>query len=208
MPSQLTDKQEKALNYIRKEIESHGRPPTLREIGAEVGISSTNGVRYMLDALERKGFLERSPMLSRGIELTSRALSRTINPDIRLVPLVGRVAAGKPLLASENVEDHIRVDRSIVGSGDTFALKIRGDSMRDAGILEGDVIFARPQDTANPGDIVVALLGEEATVKYFRPQAGKVRLEPANQYFSPIVVERGTPGFRILGRVIGLMRKF
>ncbi|MDD5087383.1 MAG: transcriptional repressor LexA [bacterium] len=207
MAEQLTEKQQKALAFIRAEIRNHGRPPTLREIGAEIGVSSTNGVRYLLDTLERKGYLSRSPMLSRAIELTERTAVLFPMDDAREVPLIGRVAAGIPLLATENLEGHIRVDRSIASSDETFALRVRGDSMTDAGILEGDVIFAKPQDTANPGDIVVALLGEEATVKYYRPQTDRICLEPANRYYSPIVVERGTPGFRILGRVIGLMRK-
>ncbi len=209
MTEQLTEKQKKALAFIQSEIRERGRPPTLREIGGEIGISSTNGVRYLLDTLERKGFLQRSPMLSRGIELTARtAVGGTSNEEImRDVPILGRVAAGIPLLASENIEAHIRVDRTLATSDETFALRVRGDSMKEAGILEGDVIFAKPQSTADNGDIVVALLGDEATVKYFKPQADRVCLEPANRYYSPIIVEKGTPGFRILGRVIGLMRK-
>lgn len=207
MGEQLSEKQEKALSYIREQIVNRGRPPTLREIGAEIGISSTNGVRYLLDSLERRGYLQRSPMLSRGIELTARtAITRSLQ-DSRDVPLIGRVAAGIPLLAVENVEGHVRVDRSIAPSDETFALRVRGDSMKEAGILEGDIIFAKPQNTASSGDIVVALLGEEATVKFFRPQNDRICLEPANRYYSPIIVEKGTPGFQILGRVIGLMRK-
>ncbi|MFZ5432705.1 MAG: transcriptional repressor LexA [Calditrichota bacterium] len=207
MSDQLTDKQKTALEFIQAEIKAHGRPPTLREIGAKIGVSSTNGVRYLLDTLERKGYLSRSPMLSRGIELTERVSFLFPFEDAREVPILGRVAAGKPLLASENLEGHIRADRSIATSDDTFALRVRGDSMIEAGILEGDVIFAKPQTTADSGDIVVALLGDEATVKYFRLQNDRICLEPANRYYSPIIVERGTPGFRILGRVIGLMRK-
>ena len=207
MADQLTEKQRNALEIIQSEIKSKGRPPTLREIGSRIGISSTNGVRYVLDALERKGYLERSPMLSRGIELTSRSAIDRDMASVRTVPVLGRIAAGMPLLASQNIESHVTVDRSIARTEDTFALSVRGDSMIDAGIHEGDVIFARPQNTADSGDIVVALLGEEATVKYFRPQGDRVLLEPANRYFSPIVVEKGTPGFKILGKVVGLMRK-
>jgi repressor LexA len=207
MSEQLTEKQKKALAFIQSEIRAKGRPPTLREIGAEIGITSTNGVRYLLEILERKGYLVRSPMLSRGIELTARASVVYPFEDTIEVPIVGRVAAGIPFLASENLEGHIRVDRTMASADDTFALRVRGDSMKDAGILEGDVIFAKPQTTADSGDIVVALLGDEATVKFFRPQNERICLEPANRYYSPIVVEKGTPGFRILGRVIGLMRK-
>jgi repressor LexA len=208
MPSdQLTEKQQKTLAFIQEEIKKRGRPPTLREIGAEVGISSTNGVRYLLEALERKGFLVRSAMLSRGIELTARAAVSTSFGAIREVPIIGRVAAGTPLLAEQNIEGHMLMDRAIVGSDETFALRIKGDSMKDAGILEGDVIFAKPQNTADRGEIVVAMLGDEATVKYYQPQGNRIRLEPANSYFPPIIIEKGTPGFRILGKVIGLMRK-
>ncbi len=208
MAEQLTEKQQKALQFIQSEIKSKGRPPTLREIGAVIGVSSTNGVRYLLDTLERKGYLKRSAMLSRAIELTSRTSgSDSADAETRDIPILGRIAAGAPLMAHEHIEAHVRVDRTIATSDDTFALKVRGDSMKEAGILEGDVIFAKPQATANPGDIVVALIGEEATVKYFRPQGDRVHLEPANRYYNPIIVERGTPGFRILGRVIGLMRK-
>lgn len=205
---ELTEKQKKALAFIQNHLQKHARPPTLRELGKEVGVTSTNGVRYMLDSMAKKGVLVRHAMLSRGIELTSKvAVGITQTIDFREIPIIGRVAAGMPLLATENLEGHIRVDRSIAGGDDTFALRVRGDSMKDAGILEGDVIFARPQSTAESGDIVVALLGDEATVKYFKPQNDKICLEPANRYYSPIVVEKGTPGFRILGRVIGLMRK-
>jgi repressor LexA len=204
---QLTEKQQKTLTFIQEEIKRKGRPPTLREIGAEVGISSTNGVRYLLEALERKGYLVRSAMLSRGIELTARAAVATNFGPIREIPILGRVAAGTPLLAVENIEGHVLVDRNIVGQEETFALRIKGDSMKDAGILEGDVIFAKPQATADRGEIVVAMLGDEATVKYYQPQGNRIRLEPANSYFPPIIVEKGTPGFRILGKVIGLMRK-
>lgn len=207
MIDQLTDKQKKALAFIQAEIRAKGRPPTLREIGSHIGVTSTNGVRYLLDTLVRKGYLSRSPMLSRGIELTSRSGMMPATDNTREIPIIGRVAAGIPLLAHENLEGHIRVDRSMAPSDETFALRVRGDSMKDAGILEGDVIFAKPQSTADSGDIVVALLGDEATVKFYKPQSERICLEPANRYYSPIVVEKGTPGFRILGRVIGLMRK-
>ncbi len=206
MGMQLTEKQQRALDFIRAEIDDRGRPPTLREIGSQIGVTSTNGVRYVLDALVRKGYLERSPMLSRGIELTER--SAKPKPDVREVPILGRIAAGIPITATENHEGRVTVDRSIAPTEDTFALRVRGESMIDAGIREGDVIFARPQRTADSGDIVVAMIGEEATVKFYRPIGGRILLEPANSRFKPIIVESGTPGFQILGKVVGLMRKF
>lgn len=206
MGMQLTEKQQRALDFIRAEISDRGRPPTLREIGSQIGVTSTNGVRYVLDALVRKGFLERSPMLSRGIELTERSAKPKL--EVREVPILGRIAAGIPITATENHEGRVTVDKSIAPTDDTFALRVRGESMVDAGIREGDVIFARPQRTADSGDIVVAMIGEEATVKFYRPIGGRILLEPANSRFKPIIVESGTPGFQILGKVVGLMRKF
>ncbi|MCB9366614.1 MAG: transcriptional repressor LexA [Calditrichaeota bacterium] len=208
MPEQLTEKQQRALKFIQLEIRDKGRPPTLREIGGEIGVSSTNGVRYVLDALVRKGFLERSPMLSRGIELTERSMIHAGAPGTRDIPILGRIAAGIPITATENLEGRVTVDRSIAPTDDTFALRVRGESMIEAGIHEGDVIFARPQRTADTGDIVVAMIGDEATVKYYRLMGNRILLEPANSRFKPIVVESGTPGFQILGKVVGLMRKF
>lgn len=208
MSMQLTEKQQRALEFIQSEIGDRGRPPTLREIGSEIGVTSTNGVRYVLDALVRKGFLERSPMLSRGIELTERSMKPNMRSDIREVPVLGRIAAGVPITATENHEGRVLVDKSIAPTDDTFALRVRGESMIDAGIREGDVIFARPQRTADSGDIVVAMIGDEATVKYYKPVGARILLEPANTRFKPIIVETGTPGFQILGKVVGLMRKF
>ncbi|MCB1059451.1 MAG: transcriptional repressor LexA [Calditrichaeota bacterium] len=208
MGMQLTEKQQRALEFIQSEIVDRGRPPTLREIGGEIGVSSTNGVRYVLDALVRKGYLERSPMLSRGIELTDRSIKPSLKSGVRDVPILGRIAAGIPITATENHEGRVTVDRSIAPTDDTFALRVRGESMIEAGIHEGDVIFARPQRTADSGDIVVAMIGEEATVKYYKPVGSRILLEPANSRFKPIIVETGTPGFQILGKVVGLMRKF
>lgn len=208
MAEHLTEKQQRALQFIQAEISERGRPPTLREIGGHIGVTSTNGVRYVLDALVRKGFLERSPMLSRGIELTDRSAVSSSRSMSREVPIVGRIAAGIPITATENLEGRVSVDRSIAQTDDTFALRVRGESMIEAGIREGDVIFARPQRTADSGDIVVAMIGEEATVKFYKPVGARILLEPANSRFKPIVIESGTPGFQILGKVVGLMRKF
>ena len=208
MSEQLTEKQQRALQFIQAEITDRGRPPTLREIGGHIGVSSTNGVRYVLDALVRKGFLERSPMLSRGIELTDRSSVGSTRSTVRDFRSWGRIAAGIPITATENHEGRVTVDRSLAPTDDTFALRVRGESMIEAGIREGDVIFARPQRTADSGDIVVAMIGDEATVKFYKPVGARILLEPANSRFKPIVVEAGTPGFQILGKVVGLMRKF
>jgi repressor LexA len=203
MPGPLTARQKQALDVILESVRERGCPPTIRELGDALGINSTNGVRYLLRALVQKGYIRRRPHVSRGIELLAGA-----HPvGLRAVPLVGRVAAGLPVLAQENIEDFFFLDSSFLTSGEVFALRVEGESMRDAGILDGDVVFARQQPSAQKGDIVVALIGDEATVKRYYPENGRVRLEPANSSFGPIIVERDTPGFRIAGKVVGLIRK-
>ena len=203
MAGPLTARQKQALEFIVKAIRERGCPPTIREMGDALGISSTNGVRYLLDVLAQKGYIRRRPHVSRGIELVHGP-----SPDnIIAVPLVGRVAAGEPILAQENIEDFFFLDSSFLTSGDLFALRVKGESMIEAGIFDGDVIFARQQPSAEKGDIVVAVIGEDATVKRFYPENGRVRLEPANSSYGPIVVERDAPGFRIAGKVVGLIRK-
>lgn len=203
MAGPLTARQKQALEFIVGAIRGMGCPPTIREMGDALGISSTNGVRYLLDVLAQKGYIRRRPHVSRGIELVH---GRSAD-HIVAVPLVGRVAAGEPILAQENIEDFFFLDSSFLTSGDLFALRVKGESMIDAGIFDGDVIFARQQPLAEKGDIVVAVIGEEATVKRFYPENGRVRLEPANSSYGPIVVERDAPGFRIAGKVVGLIRR-
>jgi repressor LexA len=203
MPAPLTARQKQALDFIVAVSKERGCPPTIREMGQALGISSTNGVRYLLDALSKKGYIRRHPRRSRGIELI-RAASPA---DLVSVPLVGRVAAGEPILAEEHIEDFYFLDSTFLTSGDLFALRVKGQSMTQAGIFDGDVVFARQQSSAQKGDIVVALIGEEATVKRFYPENGRVRLEPANTDYGPIIVDRNAPGFRIAGKVVGLIRK-
>ncbi|MBU1935780.1 transcriptional repressor LexA [bacterium] len=202
---ELNDKQKNALDFIVRYLREHDRPPTLREVGKAIGVSSTNGVRYLIDGLISKGYLSRSPSVSRGISLTDKTMRQ--HGSLRMVPLIGRIAAGSPLLAEENLEGQIAVDPNLIGRSETFALRVKGESMRDAGIMDGDVLFARPQSSAQKGDIVIALLDNEATVKYFRPEGNRICLQPANPKFNPIFVEKKSPDFRILGKVIGLMRK-
>jgi repressor LexA len=213
MPDDLSDKQQRVLEYIRSAMQENSRPPTIREIGEEFGISSTNGVRYILGVLQKKGYLSRQPLLSRGIELTpkgggaAKPKGKSAQEVLFQVPLVGRVAAGEPLLADQNLEGMIGMDPAIVRGDGTFALRVVGDSMIDAGIFSDDIVFARPQGGYEKGEIVVAVIGDEATVKYYYPDNRKVRLEPANPHFGPIIVERSTPGFYIAGKVVGLVRK-
>ena len=203
MAETLTRKQRQMLNTIEEIIAGQGRPPTIRELGRSLNITSTNGVRYLLDALVRKGYIRRRPHTSRGIELLRRRRPESLRP----VPLVGRVAAGEPILAEENIEEVFFVDSSFLTSGDLFALRVRGESMTGDGIFDGDVVFARKQPLAQPGDIVVAVIGDEATVKRFYPENGRIRLEAANPDYGPIIVDRSVHGFRLAGKVVGLIRK-
>ncbi len=202
MFEELTFRQKEILNFISQAIQDKGYPPTLREIGKKFKIASTNGVHTILEALEKKGYIKRHPLLSRGIELI-----QNLKANFTLVPVVGRIAAGLPILAVENIETHLAVDKTFLPSGEIFSLKVVGESMRDAGILDGDYVLARRQETAEKGDIVVAVIGEEATVKTYVPLKNMIRLEPANPDFEPIIVDKKAPGFFIAGKVMGLMRK-
>jgi len=201
----LTERQKAILDFIRETIKDRGAPPTLREIGAHFKISSTNGVRSFLSALEKKGYIKRHSYQSRGIELAEGAKTTA---SFNSIPIVGRVAAGEPILAEENIEGRIGIDLDLLGDEDLFALRVQGDSMIEAGIHNGDLVFARRQPIAERGEIVVAIIGDEATVKYFYPENGRVRLEPANPSFRTLVIERRTPGFSIAGKVVGVFRKY
>jgi len=199
----LTPRQRQVLEFIRRSIEERGYPPTLREIGAHMRIRSTNGVSDHLKALERKGWIARE-------DLKSRAL-RPVDLDGHLVevPLVGRVAAGVPLLAEENIEGTVKIDRLLIGQGrEIFALRVQGNSMIEDGIHDGDFIFVRKQLTAHRGDTVVVMIDGEATVKRYYPEGDHIRFQPANSAMTPIIVKR--KDFRsvnILGVVVGVYRK-
>ncbi|MDY0001412.1 MAG: transcriptional repressor LexA [Polyangia bacterium] len=199
----LTKRQRQVLSFVERSIEERGYPPTMREIGQHMGIRSTNGVNDHLKALERKGYIVREDLKSR----TLRPVGSS--PRTRDVPLVGRVAAGLPLLAVENLEDSLKVDRSLVGEADgIFALRVAGDSMVEDGILDGDLVFVRQQETARSGEIVVALVDEDATVKRYYPEPEGVRLQPANCVMEPIWVRPDSGlDLRILGVVVGVYRQ-
>jgi repressor LexA len=210
----LTKRQAQTLDFIRQSIEERGYPPTLREIGESMGIRSTNGVNDHLRALERKGYLSREDMKSRALRLVSRESEAAVSgapgdENLLEVQVLGRVAAGLPLLAEENVIDTVRIDRMLVRGGrDVFGLRVQGDSMINAGILNGDYIFVRKQASAEPGEIVVALIGDEATVKYYHPEKDYVRFQPANDQMAPILVRASD--FRstmLLGVVVGVYRR-
>ena len=209
MRKALTRRQQEIFDFIAETIRGKGYPPTIREIMDAFGIASTNGVRTTLAALEKKGYIRRRPMLSRGIELTD-FVERDVpgTTELREIPLIGRVAAGEPILATENVEGTLAVDRSFVPSDEVFALKVSGESMQDAGIMDGDYVLARQQQTANQGEIVVAVIGEEATVKRYYLDDGGIRLMPENETFEPILVDPTQEDFRIAGKIVGLMRRF
>jgi repressor LexA len=207
----LTKRQQEIFDFIKRYTAKYGYPPTVRDIGKAVGLASSSTVHAHLANLEKAGLLRRDPSKPRAIELLDKAIGgvrdtagqavRTVVGDSGL-PLVGQVAAGAPVLAEENIEDHIDVPAEAGGQSGQFILRVRGDSMVDAGILEGDFVVVREQDTAADGEIVVALVGEEATVKTFYREDDHVRLQPENPEMEPI----RTRDVQILGRVVGLFR--
>jgi repressor LexA len=210
--SVLTDRQREILDFITQSIRDRGYPPTLREIGLHFGIRSTNGVNDHLRALEKKGYLQREDLKSRalrpvGVRGPIRASGQ--DDDFVEVPLVGRVAAGVPLLAVENVEDTVRVDRFFIGqTREVFALRVKGDSMIEDGIFDGDYIFVRKQLQASRGDIVVAMINDEATVKRYYPEGDSIRFQPANSAMQPIIVrKRDWKSVNLIGLVVGVYRK-
>ena len=202
MKTKLTDKQRQVLQFIKDQVSSRGSAPTIREIGKYMGITSTNGVRLHLTALIKKGYLKKQQFIARGLELIT-----SVATDIKQVPLVGSVPAGAPIDAIENIESEIILDASFAPKGDSFTLRVVGHSMRDAGILDGDIVLVQKQQVARKGDIVVAIIGDEATVKRYFPEGHQIRLQPENDDFEPIIVNKRSREFRIAGKVVGLMRK-
>lgn len=201
MHNGLSQRQRQILDFIKQQVVSKGYPPSVREIGQAVGLRSSSTVHGYLSRLEQKGLIRRDPTKPRAIELlNSDALSR---PAVENVPVVGQVTAGLPILAIENVESFFPLPQDMVRGQEVFMLNVRGDSMVGAGILDGDQVIVRRQDTAQNGDIVVALLGDEATVKRFFRESSRVRLLAENPVYAPIVAREIT----ILGKVIGLFRR-
>lgn len=207
MRHDLTQTQEEILNFITETIRKHDRSPTIREIGERADISSTNGVRYHLSILEKLGYIKRSKGISRGIEWLEHHVKVEPSRSTMEIPLVGRVAAGVPMLAEENIEGRLAVDEMIAQNEDCFALRVTGDSMKNAGIINGDVVIVSPQPDAKNGDIVVAMLDDEATVKTYMASKGKVMLRPENPDYDDILLDK-RGDVRVLGRVVGLMRRF
>jgi repressor LexA len=209
----LTKRQQEIFDFIKRYSAQHGYPPTVRDIGKAVGLASSSTVHAHLANLERLGLLRRDPTKPRAIELLDRVredLTGAVEDVIGSVrgavrpglPLVGHVAAGQPILAEENIEEYVQVPDLAGGETGEYVLRVRGESMRDVGILEGDYVVVRPQDTAADGEIVVALVDDEATVKRFFREADHVRLQPENAEMEPI----RSQDVRVLGRVVGLFR--
>ena len=198
----LTKRQQEIFDFIKRYSAKYGYPPTVRDIGKAVGLASSSTVHAHLANLERVGLLRRDPSKPRAIELLDRAaagMRSLVRPGL---PVVGHVAAGHPVLAEENIEDYVQTPEFAGGDDGEYLLRVRGASMKDVGILDGDLVVVRPQDTATDGEIVVALIGEEATVKRFFQEADHVRLQPENSEMEPIRSRE----VRVLGKVVGLMR--
>jgi repressor LexA len=202
----LTDRQRKILDYIAQTVEDRGYPPSVREIGDAVGLHSPSSVHAQLSTLAQKGLLAKDPTKPRAIRVhrePQRGRAKTARTDVVEVPLVGRIAAGGPILAEESVEDTMPLPRDLVGSGTLFALTVKGDSMIDAGIFDGDTVIVRQQQTAEDGEIVAALIEDEATVKRLSRKGGKVRLIAENPNYEPIEPENVS----VLGKVVAVLRK-
>ena len=197
----LTQRQQEIFDYVRKYVGEHGYPPTVRDIGKAIGLASSSTVHAHLANLEKLGVLRRDPTKPRAIEVLKDKAREVVAPAG--LPVVGQVAAGQPILADENIEEYVPVPGIAGGDKGEFVLRVKGDSMKDAGILEGDFVIVRRQETAGDGDIVVALVGEEATVKRFFRENDHVRLQPENETMEPI----RTRDAQVLGRVVGLCRR-
>jgi len=200
----LTKRQQEIFEFIKSYSSQHGYPPTVRDIGRAIGLTSSSTVHAHLANLEKLGLLRRDPSKPRAIEMLDKAVdaAKNVIGGQSGLPLVGHVAAGQPILAEENIEDYVHVPGLAGGEDGEFVLAVRGDSMVDAGILDGDFVVVRRQETATDGEIVVALVGEEATVKRFFRESDHVRLQPENVTMEPI----RSKDVRVMGRVVGLFR--
>lgn len=203
MHQNITDKQRKVLEFIKKELKKKGYPPSVREICEGLGIRSTSTVHGYLERLEKNGLIRRDPTKPRAIEILEDTAFLS-NKEVVNVPIIGQVTAGKPILAVENIEDTFPIPAEMLPNSNVFMLRVKGESMIEAGILDGDYVIVKQQPHADNGDIVVALIEDEATVKRFYKEKGHVRLQPENRYMDPIIVREVT----ILGKVIGVIRLF
>lgn len=197
----ITAKQQEILDFMKSEILNKGYPPSVREICSAVNLKSTSSVHSHLSTLEKNGYIHRDPTKPRAIEIVDENFNLS-RREIANIPIIGTVAAGQPLLASENIEGYFPIPADILSNKSTFMLKVKGDSMINAGIFNGDTIIVEEQKTAENGDIVVALIEDSATVKTFYKEDGHIRLQPENDSMAPIIVDNCT----ILGKTIGLLR--
>lgn len=197
----ITAKQQEILDYIKSEILKKGYPPTVREICETVHLKSTSSVHSHLETLEKNGYIRRDPTKPRAIEICDDNF-QMVRTEMVSLPVIGNVAAGQPIFAEENIQEYFPVPADMVPKGNSFILNVRGDSMINAGILNGDRVFVNQCNTANNGDIVVALIDDSATVKRFYKEAGHIRLQPENDAMEPIIVDQCD----ILGKVFGIYR--
>lgn len=200
--NKISAKQKEILEYIKSQILTKGYPPSVRDICEAVQLKSTSSVHSHLETLEKNGYIKRDPTKPRAIEILDDSFNM-IRCDVTSVPIVGRVAAGEPILAVENVENYFPIPTEMLSNKETFMLQVKGDSMVNAGIFEGDFILVESQATAENGDIIVALLEDSATVKRFFRENGRYRLQPENDFMEPIFTE----DLKVVGKVIGLFRK-
>lgn len=198
----ITEKQTEILEYIKKEILAKGYPPTVRDICTAVNLKSTSSVHAHLETLEKNGYIRRDPTKPRAIEIIDDNFSLT-RRELVNVPMVGRVAAGEPILATQNIDNYFPIPSEFMPNGEVFMLEVKGDSMINVGIFDGDWIIVEKRDTARNGEIIVALVDDSATVKTFYKENGHIRLQPENDHLDPIIV----PDCKILGKVISLYRQ-
>lgn len=212
MSRKATDRQMQILDFVNRQVAEKGYPPSVREICKEVGLKSTSTVHAHIEKLEKDGLIRKDPAKPRALQVINRNdASRSSSSGIEYnqretvyIPVLGKVTAGKPILAVENIEDTFPVPLDFVQNSTAYMLRVNGESMIDAGILDNDYVLVRKQDTAVNGEIIVALIGDEATVKVFYKENGHIRLQPRNQFMSPIIVKEGVS---VLGKVIGVFRK-
>ncbi len=204
MYTQLTEKQKKVLEFLKRFTEKKGFPPTLREIASHFGSKSPRGPQKILRSLEQKGYIKKLSRSSRAIEIIGDPLWKK---DISNIPILGQVRAGEPLLAEENIEGYLQLDRSICYSEEMFLLRVSGDSMVGAHIIEGDLALINPHSDLKNGDLVVALLQDGATIKRFFKDKGEIRLEAENPAFNSIIIKKGQREIKILGKVVGIIRR-
>lgn len=205
MSNTLGEKQQRILDYLKQEILAKGYPPSVREIGEAVGLKSTSTVHGHLERLEKKGIIRRDPTKPRAIEVLDDDFNVQRREMVN-VPIVGRVAAGEPLLAVENIEEYFPIPLDYAPNQELFMLNVKGDSMINAGIYEGDLIIVQKQNTASNGDIIVALLDDSVTVKTFYKESDHIRLQPENDFLEPIRVS--DQDIQVLGKVISLFRQY